>query len=331
LGQKVCVIDDGHRSASSKVAAGLINPLAGMRFNRRPEIPDWLASAENWYQRLAQNLGRRLLHPAPMLRLYRSDRQQRFYQRRCDDPASRGLGLLGDEFTPEACPEAIIAEHGGFIQHRTGYVDMPALLELLGQWLRSIDALVSRDVTHDQVVATATGVRVGDLSANRLVFCDGARLRDNAWFDWLPLAPDKGEIIDIDDTWQPRHIINGAFWLVPLANGNLRFGSTHDHDATDDLPTAAGLARLLDGYRGLRPASTEVVVRRHLAGIRPATADRYPLLGRHPQQGALWVFNGFGARGALSIPWYAQRMAEHLVHGRPLPTEADIQRLCAPA
>ena len=41
-GQRVCVIDDAHASSSSVVAAGLINPLAGMRFNRRPEMDSWL-------------------------------------------------------------------------------------------------------------------------------------------------------------------------------------------------------------------------------------------------------------------------------------------------
>ena len=57
------------------------------------------------------------------------------------------------------------------------------------------------------------------------------------------------------------------------------------------------------------------------------TADRYPLLGRHPQQPALWVCNGFGARGALSIPWYTDRLAAHLRTGQSLPAEADIDRL----
>ena len=51
-----------------------------------------------------------------------------------------------------------------------------------------------------------------------------------------------------------------------------------------------------------------------------------PLLGRHPDQPALYVCNGFGARGALTIPWYTNRLAEHLVEGRPLPAEADIRR-----
>ena len=44
-GERVCVIDDGHCRSSTRVAAGLINPLAGLRFNRRPEVGDWLPAA----------------------------------------------------------------------------------------------------------------------------------------------------------------------------------------------------------------------------------------------------------------------------------------------
>lgn len=326
-GQRVCVIDNGHRSSSSMVAAGLINPLAGMRFNRRPEVRDWLSAAEQWYAQLSQQFDRPFLHPLPMLRLLRSAQQQRFYQRRRDDRESSDL--IGPGFTPSTCPEPVLAAHGGFIQFHTGYVDMPLLLGALGDWLRDNDALVAASISHDQVSPALDRVTVGDLSADRLVFCDGARLADNPWFDWLPLAPDKGEIIDVrDPEWRPEHIVNGAHWAVPLANGVTRFGSTHDHQQRDLEPTAAGRAALLAGYRAMRPTADVPKVERHLAGVRPATSDRYPLLGRHPRHRVLWVFNGFGARGALSIPWYAARMTDHLVHARPLPAEADIDRIC---
>ena len=64
----------------------------------------------------------------------------------------------------------------------------------------------------------------------------------------------------------------------------------------------------------------------HVAGVRPTTADRNAFLGTHPEQPRLHLFNGFGARGALSIPWYARRMAGYLLQHRPLPAEADLAR-----
>jgi glycine/D-amino acid oxidase-like deaminating enzyme len=324
-GLRVCVLDDGHKSSSSTVAAGLINPLAGMRFNRRPEMDDWLRASDRCYAVLATQFGSTFFHPLPMLRLFRSPGQRRFHARRLDDPASHDL--LAASFEAGGCPEPVVTPYGGFTQHRTGYVDMPLLLANLRAWLQDNDSLLEHELACDQIDVSDGGVAVPGIEAQRLVFCDGARLRSNPWFSGLPLAPDKGEILNLQiDGWRPRHIINGAHWLVPLANAELRLGATHEHHRLDNQPTPTGKQELLAGLDAILPSNFETRVVQHQAGIRPATRDRYPLLGRHPEQSRLWVFNGFGARGALTIPWYAERMSAHLVDGAPLPQEADIRR-----
>jgi glycine oxidase len=325
-GERVCVLDDGHVSASSIVAAGLVNPLAGMRFTRRPELDDWLTAAECWYADLGRTLQRPCFHPLPMLRLFRSAGQVRFYERRSADPGA--AGLVGAAFAANACPEPVSAPHGGFVQQRTGHVDLPGLLADLRRWLTGHGAYRKIPVGYRDITVGARCVDVAGLRARRLVFCDGARLRDNPWLDALPLAPAKGEVLDIEaGGWRPRHIVNGAHWLVPQAGRGhrLRLGATHDHEHLDLQPTAAGRQELLAGYAALgAPDVTQVTA--HLAGIRPGTPDHYPLLGAAADAGRLFVFNGLGARGTLTAPWYAERLAAHLTGGAPLPVEADIRR-----
>ena len=324
-GQRVCVIDDAHRSSSTQVAAGLINPLAGMRFNRRPQTEDWLFAGDRCYATLTERFNSPFFHPLPMLRLFRSAQQRRFHARRRQDPASSDL--LTDAFQPADCPEPVHAPDGGFVQKRTGYVDLPALLAKLRHWLQESGSLLERELSYAEIEADATGVNVAGLRAHRLVFCEGARLRFNPWFRQLPLAPDKGEILNLRVAgWQPRHIINGAHWVVPLQNGELRLGATHEHYLLDNGVTVAGRRTLIAGLDALLPSAYPKLVTQHQAGIRPATRDRYPLLGRHAEQPSLWVFNGFGAHGTLVIPWYAERFCAHLLHGDKLPPEADIQR-----
>lgn len=324
-GQRVCVIDDGHRSASSRVAAGLINPLAGLRFNRRPEVADWLDGAERWYAELAAQFGRDFLHQVPMLRLFRSPEQRRFYDRRAADPDSSGL--IGPAFTADRCPEPIAAPHGGFLQRRTAYVDLPLLLATLRDWLRQRGALIEAELPPQRIAVDGGGVHALGLHADRLVFCEGARLRDNPWFRDLPLQPEKGEILNLAATdWRPRHIINGAHWLLTLQNGELRLGATHEHARLDDRTTEAARTTLLGWLQTLRPAAPLPRVTDQQAGIRPGTPDRHPLIGPHPGQPRLWVFNGFGARGSLTIPWYAQRLSARLRDAAALPAAVDIRR-----
>jgi glycine/D-amino acid oxidase-like deaminating enzyme len=323
-GRRVVLIDDGHHSSSSRVAAGLINPLAGMRFNRRPELADWLASALAWYEAIRPVCGQAVFHPLPMLRLFRSAEQRRFHRRRRDDPATRDL--LGEAFAPEACPEGIRAPHGGFVQHSTGYVDLPRLLDRLRGWLAREALLIEQRLAVADLQLRPDGVLVGGLRADRVVFCEGAQMRFNPWFADLPLAPDRGEILDLrSDDWHPRHIINGAHWLVPTADGRIRLGATHDHRHLELDTTPSARTELLAGLHAILP-DHRLSVTAQQVGIRPGTSDRYPLLGRHPRHRQLWVCNGFGARGALTIPWYTHCLARHLVDGVALPAEADIGR-----
>jgi len=324
-GQKVSVIDDAHRSSSSRVAAGLVNPLAGMRFNRRPEMGDWQRASDRCYAGLAAEFGKRFFHSLPMLRLFRSCQQRRFHARRLNDPASRKL--LGKVFEARDCPEQIHAPQGGFTQQQTGYVDLPSLLGALRSWLQESGSLRTLELPYEKIDLAGGRIRAAGLNAQRLVFCDGARLRFNPWFSNLPLAPDKGEILNLRvDGWQTGHIINGAYWVLPLENGELRLGATHEHHQLDNEPTRAGAKELLAGLDAMLLSAPQRKVVQHQAGIRPATRDRYPLLGHHPEHPQLWVFNGFGARGALTVPWYAECMTRHLLEGVPIPAEADIRR-----
>ena len=324
-GRRVLVIDDGHRSSSSKVAAGLVNPLAGMRFNCAPRTAQWLESAHAFYRSLGALYDRSYFHAIDMQRLFRSPEQARFYRRQLERPASQpylGKPLGARDFDP-----GVSAPHGGFAQKQTGYLDMPQILADLNNWLGEHKAYHEQALEHAQIRPGDDGVKIGDLRARRLVFCEGYRMRDNPWFRDLPLQPDKGEFLELRSA-RPlcQHIVNGAHMLIPLAEGGYRFGATHEHHQIDDTTTGAARGKLLEGLQGLLEDTTGIEIVDQSAGVRPATSDRQPLVGAHPGWPRLWIFNGFGARGALSIPWHAEQFAAHLLEGAPIPPEADIRR-----
>lgn len=321
----VIVIDDGHRHCASMVAAGLVNPLAGIRFNHAPQTAAWLASAEQTWRRLEHALGIVIWHPLPMLRLFRSAEQIRFWERR----RSRGPDpYAGEKLESHALPPTLRAPYGGFLQTHTGFVDLPTLLAHARNDLRAAGAFVQQPISaRDIVFDDAGGVEVAGLRGQHLVLCTGAMLKALPGFEGLPLQAEKGEILDIESRVPiSREIVNAAHWLIPHSRSHYRFGATHSHTFSDWEPTEAGRATLKEGLSGLINDADSVRVTRHTAGVRPSTRDRAPLLGTHPKQRALHVFNGFGGRGCLKIPWYAERFADYLVTKAGLPPEAEIRR-----
>ena len=64
----------------------------------------------------------------------------------------------------------------------------------------------------------------------------------------------------------------------------------------------------------------------HKTGIRPATKDRRPMLGKHPDHDCVYIFNGFGAKGVSLIPYYSKMMIDLLVNQNQPHIDVNISR-----
>jgi glycine/D-amino acid oxidase-like deaminating enzyme len=210
-GRKVCVIDNGHRHASSWVAAGLINPVTGLRMVKSPHTEAWLQAAGETYAELEQVFGLTLRHHLPMWRLFTREKQREAWQERLADPAY--ADYLGPVQTAEqAGPYQ--ARHGFGVVNHTGNIDTKALLSEIRTWLQGQGAYVEKEVDYAEIRLEEGSVRWGELSAPRLIFCEGWRGVDNPWFGHLPLTPVKGEILTLQHAGElPEVIANFGKWL----------------------------------------------------------------------------------------------------------------------
>jgi glycine/D-amino acid oxidase-like deaminating enzyme len=169
-------------------------------------------------------------------------------------------------------------------------------------------------------------VECGGLLAARAILCQGHRAMDSPWFGWLPFQPAKGEILTLEtDAPLPQAVLNAGRWLLPLVAGRFRFGATYDWTTRDQEPSTGGRETLLkDLPEIIRLPDARLVA--HRAGVRPAALDNAPIVGPHPEHPNLWIFNGFGSKGALQIPGYAASLADHLEGGGALPKRVDVRR-----
>jgi glycine/D-amino acid oxidase-like deaminating enzyme len=136
----------------------------------------------------------------------------------------------------------------------------------------------------------------------------------------------KGQILDLRfEQALPERILNRGVWLLPLDRHRARFGATYERGERDTATTPEARAGLLErlAAAGIRDGY-EVLAQR--AGVRPGTVDRMPVVGLHPRQPALGMFNGFGSKGVIMMPFFARAFADCLCEGRPLPAAVDLQR-----
>ena len=134
----------------------------------------------------------------------------------------------------------------------------------------------------------------------------------------LPTQPVRGQMLALADPEPPlRHIIAGAGgYLLPRADGTIAVAATVDPPGFDLRVTTEGLAWLANLVRTLAPALSGARVVETWAGLRPASADGMPLIGRAPGREGLWIATGHHRNGILWAPLTGQLLAEAMLTDR---------------
>jgi glycine/D-amino acid oxidase-like deaminating enzyme len=213
----------------------------------------------------------------------------------------------------------------GFLkQQQTGYLLTRPLLACLKAFFIAHNCYRLADFSY-QAIRLRPVLSWQDITPKHIIFCEGFHATTNPWFSWLPFQPVKGEILTLTHQSElPDHIINYGHWLIPLTQNKVRIGATFDRNQLNTHSTDAGKHELLTALQQVTHTDLRLTVLQQQANIRPCTLDKQPFIGYHPHQPQLAIFNGFGAKGSLQIPWYSQQFATALIHNTPLP--ANIER-----
>ena len=121
---------------------------------------------------------------------------------------------------------------------------------------------------------------------------------------------EKGQalLLDHDAADMPQIFCDGIH-VVPHANGTTAVGSTSERHYTDPGTVDAGLERLHARAVRLVSAIRDSSVIARWAGIRPRSASRAPLLGRHPMRAGHFIANGGFKTGFGFAPLVGETMA----------------------
>ncbi len=320
IGARVLVFDHTNPQSSSRVAAGLYNPITGRNMVKTWKADQLFPVIEPFYLELDELLKIHSLHPTGIYRPF-------FTNEECNDWQSK---MSAPEYAPyiasvESQSIAVAGINdplGGIKLRKAGYVDLSRLLDGYKKWLNAKGIYRNHLFKSDNLELLSDGAVYGEYKAAKVIYCRGMD-EDDSFFSWLPFTPVKGELMDVECEAGFDFILNRGVFLVPLGAKNFRLGSTYTRSSTqvfDDGAEKELKEKLSVIY------SEEISVKERKVGIRPATKDRKPFVGLHPEHSQLGVFNGFGSKGVSMTPYFAHQFARHLVFGEGIDAEVDIQR-----
>jgi len=165
--------------------------------------------------------------------------------------------------------------------------------------------------------------RQGSFAADRLVVCAGAWSGAfEAWFGLpIPVHPIRGQICAYPvPVGTVRHIVvsSQAYWTAK-GNGTLVCGASEDVAGFDDSVTERGIGRLVRWGPRAFPMLQDLPVTHRWAGLRPATRDGLPLIGKLASAPNVIIAAGHYRNGILLAPVTAASVAALLQGGRETP------------
>jgi glycine/D-amino acid oxidase-like deaminating enzyme len=320
-GKQVVLLDQPEANRSSRVAAGLFNPVTGRKMVKTWKGELLFPEIVPFYQELEEVTGRRFLTQQSIYRPFLSIEEQNEWMGHSSDSA---LQPFVQKIEVESQDKNLKDPFGGVKLQQSGWLDIPTLLEGMVAFFG--DRLIQEEFKEENLLQEGdSGWSYGDLKAKALIYCNGLGSMQSRFFSFLPFAPVKGEILEVKQNFAPPFIVNRGVFRVPLANGNFRVGSTYTWHDLEVGPTPTAQKELLDKLTEVVPVPVQEVVA-HKVGIRPATKDRKPFLGKHPEAQSVYIFNGFGAKGVSLVPYFSAVMRDFLVMGQPIPEEVSISR-----
>ncbi|WP_165823793.1 NAD(P)/FAD-dependent oxidoreductase [Pseudochryseolinea flava] len=320
IGKRILVIDQPERNSSSRIAAGMFNPVTGQKMVRTWLADELFPTLHSFYRGVEQSTQSRCLYDVPLYRPFISVEEQNEWMGRSVDPIY--TNFIDQVFTSPNFAH-VKNPYGGLLLKQCGYLDTRAFISAVSGRIRREGVLRHEHFDDARLSPIGDGVQYGEVNAKRIIFCQG--VHENRWFDWLPVRPLKGETISIQSPFREQVILNRGVYILPSDSaGRQRIGSTYNVQDKEAAITLTARMELEEKASGLVDFSIQTVD--HQWGWRPTSPDRRPMLGAHPEQQSLIVFNGLGTKGISLAPYFSLVLTRWMENHKPLNKEVDIER-----
>jgi glycine/D-amino acid oxidase-like deaminating enzyme len=319
---KSFIVFEDDSQTSSLVAGGVYNPVILKRFTPVWNAKEQLKVALPFYKSIEEKLHIIIDEKFVIKKAFKSIEDQNNWFEACDKPT------LIDYLNPKLDTQTytgVLADFSFGNVHETGRIDTKKLVESYRGYLKEKELIRFENFEHEQLILDEELIVYKDITASRIVFCEGFGIKENPYFKYLPLNEAKGELLTIHaPELNIDFLLKSTLFVLPLGDNNYKVGATFNWTDKTSNPSEEGKKELVEKLQKVINVPYTIVSQS--AGIRPTVAGRRPLVGAHPKHTQLIVLNGLGTRGVMIAPTVAKNLFNHLEKGEELDIEIDIKR-----
>ncbi|MGV6827762.1 MAG: NAD(P)/FAD-dependent oxidoreductase [Flavobacteriales bacterium] len=315
------VFDTGIHS-STRISSGVINPMVLKRFTPVWKAKKHIETAFTFYKELEQKLSTHFFSAMPMFRIFTSIQEQNNWIVASDKKEL--CNFLNSNILTTTIPH-VNTPYGYGEVNFTARIDTELLLRKFMMSLQNQQQLFKETFDYLKLKKVNNGFEYKNIKASKIIFCEGASSRQNPFFKPHFLIPLKGEFITIKSPkLQLDAMLKTNIFMIPLGNHLYKIGATYNRTDFSYQNTNQAKEELLKKTE--TSLSCPFKLEKQVAGIRPTTKDRRPLLGELENKN-MYFFTGLGTRGMMTSPSLAIQLYDFIENKKPLDKEIDIKRM----
>ncbi len=319
---KSYLVFENYSQKSSRVAGGLYNPVILKRFTAAWNALEQINTSIPFYKNIEAKLHENLVIDLPVLRRFNSIEEQNTWFEACDKPILDQF--LSFDLLENKTPALDIPYQYGKVKG-TGRIDIKGMLSYYLDFINKKNSLITEAFAHDKLIVNKDFVEYNGMKAKNILFTEGFGIKNNPFFNYLPVIGNKGEYIIIkSEALKLKEAVKSSVFIIPLGDDLYKVGATYNNQDKSPHPTHTAKTELKEKLE--RFLKVEYTIIDQVAGIRPTVKDRRPLVGTHPEYQNMHVLNGLGSRGILIGPSVAKELYNYIENQRPLNKEIDICR-----
>ncbi len=312
------LFSEGRKSAS-QVSAGIINPVVLKKFTTFWKAQEQIDFLKSSLQEIESYTGKNYLIDTPIHRIFHDDNEQQLWLKKSQNEEL--LNFLDKNF------DHLEGVKNDFL---TGKVNQSARLNVNGfftglfDFLEGRGFLVKEKFNYQELNTEKSEYK--NIHFKNILFCEGMGVAKNPFFSDIAVNPNKGHHIKVklSQKISGNITIKKKHFLFPVNEELYFYGGTYDREQLDGQVDDSAVEQLKKGLSEFYLSDFEIAEVN--VGFRPTVKDRRPIIGRHPEHGNLYVFNGLGARGILNGCYFSKSLYDLIENNIPLPSEVSLDR-----
>ena len=300
------IIDSKEKNTASEAALGIYNPITGRRNSLTWNADKLFDTTEDFYLKIGNILGKKIISKKNIYRPFKSNRDLNDWNIRAENTKFKKYIKKID--------------NKGILTSKSGYLDVLKYLTESRKYFKSHNRYIEKKVNSKNIMIEDRKIVIGNINAKYVVMCIGINQKNLDLFSNLPLRPVSGNSILAEVNFNSTHIVNNKISVINTSKNNVHAGSTY-HNGFENMGTEKIEKQLKEIVQ------KKYKIKEYKFGVRPATRDRRPFVGKHSKIDNLYILNGLGSKGVSQSPYCSKELLNYIEFNKNLDQEINIERI----